>query len=50
MPAIKQNLRTRFFKYVVKTKTCWNWVGAKGHNNYGIFWEKAIGTVNISRI
>ena len=28
----------RFWSKVDKTSTCWNWVGAKGEQGYGMFW------------
>ena len=34
----KQPLEQRFFTYIKKTKTCWNWFGDIGVNGYGRFW------------
>ncbi len=28
----------RFWPKVVKTDACWNWVGAKSYEGYGLFW------------
>lgn len=29
--------RERFMKYVEKTSTCWNWIGATNNFGYGVF-------------
>ena len=33
-----QNPTERFFSYVQKTETCWNWIGGKNSDGYGHFW------------
>lgn len=36
-PRIDQSLTQRFMNHVSKTETCWNWIGGKNPNGYGIF-------------
>lgn len=32
-----ETIEQRFFKYVKKTKSCWNWIGSLNHAGYGQF-------------
>jgi HNH endonuclease len=33
-----ETLAAKFFRYVVKTQQCWNWVGSKNKAGYGRLW------------
>lgn len=51
MPAHKQDLQKRFFKYVNKTESCWLWIGAKLADGYGAFWmSKANSSARAHRV